>query len=44
MEIPLGVMKGFIETRYGLGMSQVNEAREKEVKDNGIYIHAVFIF
>lgn len=39
MEFPLGYMNGFIDARYGLGMSQVNEEGEEDLKNNVIYLN-----
>lgn len=39
MEFPLGYMKGFIDARYGLGMSQVNEEGDEDLKNNVIYVN-----
>ena len=53
VEFPLGSAKGFLEARYGLGLSKINKATgeevvdifgDKDVKNNIFYINVGIIF
>ncbi|GAB4372444.1 MAG: porin family protein [Calditrichia bacterium] len=44
VQFPMGNMTGFVDARYGLGLSKVNKEGDEDVKNNVIFINFGLLF